>query len=125
MENQKKLKNIEGEIIESIIIHSRESFDDYKLANRHFHKYTKLLCKVLDKNHELLYKLIKHEEPSVRSTGAYFLLQFDKKIAEKTLKSLYKISKDSIGFNSKMIMREWKNKRLKFPKLEEGKLIYK
>ena len=122
--NQKETEIIEEEIVKSIIIQSKESCVNYKLANKHFHNYTKLMCIVLKKNNEILYKLIKHEEPSVKSAGAYFLLQYDKSLAEKTLKSLYKISKDTIGFNAKMIMREWKNRRLKFPKLKEGKIIY-
>ena len=122
--NQEESKKIEEKIIESIIIHSKESNSNYKLANKHFRNYTKLMCNVLEKNNEILYKLIEHEEPSIKSVGAYFLLQFDKNVAEKTLKSLYKITRDTIGFNAKMIMREWKSKRLKFPKLKEGKIIY-
>ena len=37
---------------------------------------------------------------------------------------LYKISEDSVGFNAKMIMKEWKKKNLTFPKLKDGKLIW-
>ena len=124
IDNQEEMEITEKEIVKSIIIHSKESCVNYKLANKHFHSYTKLICTVLEKNNEILYNFIKHEEPAVKSAGAYFLLQYDKSIAEKILKSLYKISKDAIGFNAKMIMREWKNKRLKFPKLKEGKIIY-
>ena len=115
----------EKEIVESILIHSAESSNNHKAANKHFWKYTKLICRALQEDTGLLYKFIAHEEPAVRCTGAYYLLQTDKKAAEKTLKSLYKIQKDSIGFNAKMIMREWKSKRLKFPALKEGKILYK
>jgi hypothetical protein len=122
--NKNQINNIENEIIESFLIHSKESSNDYKLANKHFHKYIKLMCIVLENGHEVLYRFIKHNEPAVRLKGAYFLLPIDKKIAEKTLKSLYKILEDSIGFNAKMIMKEWKNKRLTFPKFKDGKLIW-
>ena len=116
--------NIEKEIIESILIHSKESSLNYKLANKHFKNFTKVLCKILENGNEILYNLIKHEEPAVRLTGAYFLLIRDKKTAEKTLKSLYKIKENLIGSDAKIIMRELKKKRLTFPKLLNGKLIW-
>ena len=122
--NENETNSIENEVIESFLIHSKESSNDYKLANKHFHKYTKLMCKVLENGNEILYKFIKHNEPAVRLKGAYYLLPIDKKIAEKTLKLLYKIPEDSVGFNAKMIMKEWKKKSLTFPKLKDGKLIW-
>ncbi|MCL2800354.1 MAG: hypothetical protein FWD28_01165 [Treponema sp.] len=114
----------EKEIIESILINSRESCDNYRLANKHIKKYTKMICKILEDDDQILYKFIQHNEPAVRSTGAYYLLPINKKIAEKTLKSLFKINEYSIGFDAKMIMREWKGKRLKHPRIIDGKVVY-
>lgn len=114
------------EIINSIISHAKESWgNDYKIANKHFKLYTKKICKLLNEgNKEIITILINHEEPAVQKTGAYFLLPFDKKVAEKKLKSLFKEKENGVGSNAKTILQEWKKKRLTFPKLVGGKVVY-
>ena len=123
MDNRQKEIN---DIIESIIIQAKESWgNDYKIANKHFKIYTEKICKLLQEgNKEILTILIKHNEPSVRKVGAYFLLPIDKKMAEKELKLLFREKENGVGFNAKTIFQEWKKKRLEFPKLVEGKIVY-
>ena len=113
-------------IINSIIIHRQESENgNYGNANKHIKIYTKEICKILnqDKSFSILTELIKNKYPAVRSTAAYFLLPYDKETAEKELASLFKEG-NGIGFNAKMIMKEWKKGTLKFPSLVDGKIIY-
>ena len=59
------LSKTEEEIIESILIHSIESHNNSKLANKHFHKYTKLMCEILENDNNILYRFIKHKEPAM------------------------------------------------------------
>jgi len=114
-------------IINSIIIHRRDSENgNYKNANKHFKIFTKEMCKILnqDKSFSILTELLKNEHPEVRSAAAYFLLPYDKKTAEKALASLFKEG-NGIGFNARMIMKEWKKGTLKFPSLADGRIIFK
>lgn len=113
-------------IINSILIHRQESENgNYGNANKHIRIYTKEICKILnqDKSFSILTELIKNEYPAVRSTAAYFMLPYDNEKAEKELASLFK-EENGIGFNAKMIMKEWKKRTLKFPSLVDGKIIY-
>jgi hypothetical protein len=113
-------------IINSILIHRQESENgNYRIANKHIKIYTKEICRIMNEENPvyLLEELIKSQYPAVRSAAAYFLLPYDKEVAEKELNSLSK-EEGGIGFNAKMIMKEWKKKTLKFPSLIDGKIIY-
>ncbi len=121
---QKKISSIR----ESILIHARESWGgDFKVANKHFKKYTKEICELFQAGNgsEIMFKFLDDEEPAVKSVGAYYLLLHNSKVAEKALKSIFNVQIYGIGFNAKTILSEWKNGRLKFPALENGKVVYK
>jgi hypothetical protein len=123
------LQNLElriNKIINSILTHRQESENgNFKIANKHIKFYTKEICKIMNEENSIsiLGELIKSQYPAVRSTAAYFLLPYNKEVAEKELNSLSK-EESGIGFNAKMIMKEWKKKTLKFPSLVDGKIVY-
>jgi len=114
------------EIIRSIIIHAKESWEgDYKIANKHFKSYTKAICKLIAEGDiDIISILIENEEPSVQSAGAYYLLPINKKYAEKKLKSLSRKNENGVGLSAKTVLNVWKGGNLKFPRLVDNAIVY-
>jgi hypothetical protein len=115
-------------IKESILVHARESWGgDPQKANRYFKKYTKDICELFQVGDglDVMLSFLEDDDPAIKSVGAYYLLPRNTKIAEKTLKSIFNVQTFGIGTNAQTTYSEWKNGRLKFPALENGKIVYK
>ena len=115
-------------IKKSILIHAIESWKgNYKTANRHFKDYTNQICALFQDGYGLdtMHMFLNDDEAAAKFVGAYFLLPYDTKKCQKTLKSICSVQTYGIGPNAKTLLEEWKNGRLKFPVLEHGKVVYK
>lgn len=123
------MKNTEKQIekiIASILVHSKESWaGNHAAANRAFRSFTRAICTwIADGSYDILFRFAESEHPAVRAVGGYFLLPVDRKHAEKTLRLLKRVRADGVGFNSKMVLEQWKKGTLKFPRLVGGRVVY-
>lgn len=113
--------------IQSVMIHRTQSENgDYEIANKHFKIAEMCFCKLREQNDNWVdefLKLLNHDESSVRVSAAYYLLPFETHKAINILKKSKK-EPNGVGFNAKIVLKEWKKGHLKFPVLSDGKVIY-
>ena len=115
-----------------IITHKRISgsgIGSVRRANKCFEEYTYRFGRAFEQGYglELAERCIKDREPAVRCTGAYYLLPYQPLRAKMILRSAvlkgwFRHSYES--FSAEMTLREWKKKRLKFPRLINGEITY-
>lgn len=67
-----------------------------------------------DRGRSALRGLLEHEDPHVRCWAATHLLPLDEEAAMRALEALTS-EPPFVGFNAKMVLREWKAGRLKVP----------
>lgn len=123
------MKNTEKQyekIVASILVHSKESWaGNHAAANRAFRSFTRAVCSQLaGGSSDILLRLAESEHPAVRHVGGYFLLPIDRKRAEKTLRALRRERADGVGFNTRMLLEQWKKGTLKFPRMVSGRIVY-
>jgi hypothetical protein len=90
---------------------------DYKKANAAYDKVMEALEKIRalpDRGRSVLTDLLLHDNPYVRCAAATHLLPLDEDAAITTLSQLTS-EPPFVGFNAKMVLREWKAGRLKVP----------
>lgn len=112
---------------EKLVIDCNEAYQigDYRTANKKFKHADRCICEIQQFTNwvEALSKFMSHEVVYVRVKTASILLPYDTKNAEKTLKKCSHFSGID-GLNAKTTLQEWQSGQLKFPKLENGKVIY-
>lgn len=59
--------------------------------------------------------LLRHENPNVRASAAYFALEFDPETAEPVLERILKEEHNMVGFSSRMVLQQWREGKLRFP----------
>ena len=102
------------EYIESAIMHGEATLKgDFDVANKAHDSILKIYNELKKDNQlQVLKGLLKNENPSVRVWSATHLLAESEAEALETLEDVTK--EDSIiGFDSKMVIKEWKAGRLK------------
>ena len=67
-----------------------------------------------DRGRSVLTGLLEHEDPHVRCWAATHLLPLNEEAAVRALEALTS-EPPFVGFNAKMVLREWKAGRLKVP----------
>jgi len=90
---------------------------DHKRANAAFTRKVRALEKLRecpDRGRSTLEALLAHEDPHVRCSAATYLLPLDEDGATAVLTQLTS-EPPFVGFNAKMVLREWKAGRLKVP----------
>jgi len=90
---------------------------DHKEANAAYTRMIAALKKIrehADEGNAILTDLLVHEDPHVRLSAATFLLPLDEDAAIRVLEALAS-EPPFVGFNAKMVLREWKAGRLKLP----------
>ena len=90
---------------------------DYKKANAAYERQMCALARLRespDQGRSSLTKLLEHDDPHVRCWAATHLLPLDE---EETTRALEALASEPpfVGFNAKMVLREWKAGRLKVP----------
>jgi len=90
---------------------------DHKMSNAAYDRKMRALAKLRespDQGRSILTKLLEHEDPHVRCSAATHLLPLDEQAATRALEALTS-EPPFVGFNAKMVLREWKAGRLKVP----------
>lgn len=59
--------------------------------------------------------LLRHENPNVRASAAYFALEFDPETAEPALERILEEEHNMVGFSSRMVLQQWREGKLRFP----------
>ena len=106
--------------------HTALTANNHKAANKYFKLAERYVCEIKQyPNWEKSFiNLLNHENIGVRINSASILLPYETKLAEQVLKK-HCFATGIDGFNARMILKEWKSGDLKFPALENGKVIYR
>ncbi|MCL2498614.1 MAG: hypothetical protein FWF06_08400 [Symbiobacteriaceae bacterium] len=112
-------------LIAKIITHSTKLSQGDEEADNFFYEYIKLISELFSNEQGInaMKILINALHPSVRMVGAYHLLPYEAKLAEKTLKKLAKIHLCQVDFYSKSLLQDWKKGTLRFPRWINEELV--
>jgi len=121
------INSLRDKFVNSIMIYG-DSIEkgDYHSANKCFENSMIYACKMQEFENwkEVFLGLLENENISVKMHIAYLLLPYDTKPAIKVLRKVSR-GDNILGINSKITLREWRNKELKFPVIENNKINYK
>ena len=111
--------------IESTLIHNANCRSDVGLANKHLRIATKCMCKIKQYNGwtKSVVKMLKNPNGCIRCSVAYHLLPYKTFSAFITLMKLELLGYPDVA--PKILLEEWVSGKLKFPELENGKIVYK
>jgi hypothetical protein len=110
------LKNLEAIYITSCIEHDEGTESgDYRKANRAAKKIYATVTELKKNNKlEFLFRLLDHENESVKLWSSSYLLDIDQdEQAITTLKSLIGIPKSLVSFSAKVTLDEWQKGTLR------------
>lgn len=106
--------------------HDAMRSNDFRQANAYFTEAEFCIAqlKQLYDWETYLLKLLSHQDACVRINSAGLLLPYRTKLAKLTLVK-HCFLRGINGFHAKMILKQWNAGELKFPVLEDGKIVYR
>lgn len=124
MENfEKEIQNIKSQIVLSRELEIKGDIDEY---NKMYISYNKKICYLGEQKgiEKIARKLISDENYSVRITGAFYLIPFNPTLSLIKLFGCIRSNHLTDKNNAIYIIKEWRKKRLLFPVIEDGNVIY-
>ena len=120
---EKEIQNIKSQILTSRKLEMKGDIDGY---NKLYISYNKKICYLGEQEgiEMIARSLISDENYSVRITGAFYLIPFNPTLS--FIKLLGCIRSDHLidKNNAIYLIKEWRKKRLRFPVIDDGNVIY-
>jgi hypothetical protein len=115
LRNPESISSLVEEFVDAVTKHGAAAdAADYKTTNKQYKRYDSLR-KRLEKKGEAgrhaIHALLEHSNPWVRLVAASIYLKYHEAEATKMIEALTR-EKSIVGFNAKMVLREWRAGRL-------------